>query len=416
MFLFDATVPIDAVREVAQGSRQLPGVWHDMWPKLVAASLSSVAGFSITRLFTRFQDIDRRSQRLRLVSEASFTLQLREHLQSFCCEGAPWEIVERLKPQIDEFAQLHLRRVELALQIEAGEVTPTRAKNLLLRIFPFYPPAAPWLWIHHILYFIALGTLFFPIMGASTAATPASHELWVAVFGHNLLARWPNFLGALLAAALFAWLAYINEKALESTSPGESGLSKLHRSFRDRLLLCFQPHGKGMWAAHVAYLGYLGTVIRFIPQMLAHGAYADLATYIFILVLFPLFSFPAVVLNLASNFYDMKFALLAQSGDIAPERTTRKTGRLVRHLLLFEMPQRRWFWLFNVVSYFLLLVTIPTTLVQIVLCFAASVWWLTLILTPLQILPLVLLNSFVNFVNGILEIRSKAASCVAQAA
>ncbi len=413
MFLPDGNVYQTAARDVPT---HLTSFWNDTWPKLIAASASSVAGFSITRLFSRFQDFDRRSERLRLVSEASFTLQLREHLKSFCCDGEPWEIVARLKPQIDQFAELHLRRVELALQIEAGELAPVRPRSLLLRIFPFYPPAAPWLWIHHILYFMALGTLFFPVMRASSAASHEAHGFSAGGFVHFLLLRWPNFLGALLAAALFAWLAFINEKALESAAPGESGLSQLKRTFRERFLLCFQPKGKGMWAAHIACFSYLGTVIWFIPQIFAHQDYSDPATCVFLLLLCAILAAPAVVPNLASNYYDMKLAWLARSGPTATETTRRGTWRRLRHLLLWERPQRGWLWLFSIGSYFLLLVTVSTALIEIAVCILAGVWWLTLILTPVWFLPLALLNAFVNLVNGILEIRSRAVACVAQAA
>jgi hypothetical protein len=410
MFFFDGNVPLDAMRDVTQSGRHITVFFQtvDLWPKLIAACVSSVAGFGITRVFSRFQDIDRRSERVRLVSEVSYILQLRQHLQTFCCEGATWEIVERLKPQIDDFAEINLRRIEQALRIESGESAPAHSRSVLLRILPFYPPARPWLWIHHTLFFVALGTLFFPIMGAYSASR-SGNGFSLGGFGHALISRWANILGVLLATAFFAWLAYVNESKLDSPSAPEDDNGKLTRSFRERFFLCFAPRGKGMWAAYIAYLAYLGTLIRFTPEMLAQGDFTSGVTYILIAMLCILFFVPGAAFNLAANYYDMKLASPARiEAPAAPATRPRRIFKALRHSLLFERPENRWIWLLNAASYLLLLVTLPTTLMQIFFCIMTSAPWLTLILTPIQVLPLVLLNLMVNFTNGILHLQHRS--------
>ncbi len=415
MFFFE--IPTDAVREAAAKGSQLPGFLHDIefWHRLGASCLASIAGLALTRVFARLQDIDRRTERVRLVSEASFILQLRQHLHSFCCDGTPWEVIERLKPQIDQFAEFNLHKVEQALKIETGEVAPARPRNPLLRIVPFYRPARPWLWIHHALYFMILGTLYFPISSDVATARRGASGLSADAFAHAIVGSWAAFLGVLLAASLFAWLASVNESSLASDSAATSSptndIGRVRRPFLCRFFLCFEPHGGKMWAAHILYLLNLAILARYSPSILSHAG-----GIVFLLVLVPWIAI-CTFFNLASNYHDMKRAFLAQTaGGPAQTIPRRKFWKSIRHALLFEKPQRSWLWFLNISSYFLLLLTISTTLLQILACFATDQAWLTLILTPLQILPQVIWNLTVNYINGILQFRQPVAAPVAQAA
>jgi hypothetical protein len=389
----------------------------DLWPRLITASICSVVGVSLTRLVSRVQYLDRRSERLRLVGEASSILQLRQHMQAICSEDVLSEIVDPLRRRVDDFARENLLKVEKALRIETEIKVKVRPRNWLLRAVPFYQPARPWLWIHHALYFAALGSLLFPVWSALSGVHSGDYHDSAVPLLHALAERWAHILGAFLAAALFAWLGYVNESAVSAGPRGEPDCAdqsgRLHRSWFCRLFLCFEPHGAPMWIGQVLYLMCLGLITRFIFAIFAiHGIWSPIGCLVMLTLGIVVFV-PTVVFNLASNYQDMRRAQSATPGiSETPVSPAAKIWRRVRFLLLFTKPPKWWLWLFQIPTYLGLLSTLSLALIAIAVCASVSCPWWGYFFVPLVFLPLVFCNLLIAFIGGILKVQSNAAAPV----
>jgi hypothetical protein len=408
----------DFVLTAYGSTNPVPGLWEkalanmpkgvDLLPRLITALLTSVVGVSITRFASRLQYLDRRSERVRLVGEASSILQLRQHMQAIVSGDALCEIVNPLRSRIDDFARVNLLKVEEALRIETEVKTKTRSRSWLLRFFPLYQPARPWLWMHHALYFAALGSMLFPFWGALNGVHQGDYLL------HALAERWAHILGAFLAAVFFAWLAYANECRL-SPSPAlepdcEDERPRLHRPLQRRLFLCFQPHGGVMWTAHLLFLASVGLIIRFAFVTIVKIGVTDLIDWPFLLIVGVLVFVPLAVFNLTSNYCDMRRAhSAAQATRVAPRRFVSRAWRMIRHLLLFIKPKKWWFWFFQVPSYLALLITAAFTALTFLFCLSVNSPWWVYPLLPLIFLPLAFWNMFIALIDGILKVQSQVA-------
>src|ERR1700738_3121885 len=106
MFIF-GDLPEQLTQQSANASQH---IWHavqgqDLARKALEALAGWFVGFSATQLKSKLDDRDRRAQRVRLVTEAADVLRLRDQLRAMADTAGNWEVVTRLTPHLDHFAQ-----------------------------------------------------------------------------------------------------------------------------------------------------------------------------------------------------------------------------------------------------------------------------------------------------------------------
>lgn len=328
---------------IAQGTENAKGlVTHlpgamDLGQKTLEAVAAWLVGFSATQIKARLDDKDRRRQRVQLVTEAADVLRLRDQLRAIEQTAGNWDIVGRLTPHLDEFAQQNLAKVEEQLRAIREGKQSRGSRTLVDRIFLLYPPRQRWLWIHHMLFFASLSSAFTIIAFIFTEMRSDRPALWVSVSGMGF-----SIAGVVLSACFFNLLGNYNDRKIERecASGGACGVIPARRSWIARALLLFAPRGAAMWTGHLLYLALLGIVLRYLPV-----AFKDTSGFMIVIWFFMTAFFIGPVLltfNLLSNFNDMKQGLQEAAAGMHEGAAQPLRRNWFRRAFLLYLPQKWW--------------------------------------------------------------------------
>jgi hypothetical protein len=396
MFVFD-DIPQVITQQSVHASQH---IWQAVQGQgLAQKALEALAGwfvgFSATQLKARLDDRDRRTQRLRLVGEAADVLRLRDQLRAMADTAGNWEVVARLTPHLDEFAQQNLFKVEQQLVALSAGKRLINPRTLLERIFLVFPPRQRWLWIIHTLFFASLSSALTIFVSIVAQLRLGQTGWWETIFDARL-----SLLGVLLSAGFFNALGNYFDSRLEAASASsvEGDEAEVRRSWWTRLLLLFAPHNGWMWTGHILFYGYMGLALRFLPKLFKDAGAFEVVMWVLAIVFIVLP--PVVTFNLLSNFGDLKQCQEAADGHEAVAEALHRN--IFKRMFLLYLPRRWWMGPMHLLYYFdLLVIGFGVLLTLISLASDPSTAGAFMVLTIVWLLPTGVVGLFANLVDGI---------------